>query len=118
MKKILGIVVIGLLLSGNANSKIIDLHCKYITGHITKKIPHPNHTDSKDNTTFIPISDTGIEDYKIKLDTTKEKIIEAPGYISDRSSYSFSDESIAWLTTDSESILKIKFTLILLIITS
>ena len=111
MKKLLGIVVLGLLLSGNAYSKIIDLHCKYITGHVTEKIPHPGHTDSEANTTFIPISDTGIEDYKIKLDTTKEKIIEAPGYSSDRSSYSFSDESIAWLTTDSESILQIKFTL-------
>ena len=73
MKKLLGIVVLGLLLSGNAYSKIVDLHCKYITGHLTEKIPNPNHADSEDNTTYIPISDVGVEDYKIKLDTSKEK---------------------------------------------
>ena len=112
MKKLLGIVVLGLLLSGNAYSKIIDLHCKYITGHVTEKIPHPGHTDSEANTTFIPISDTGIEDYKIKLDTAKEKIIEAPEYSSDGSSYMFGDESIVWYAAiASGSILKIKFTL-------
>ena len=53
MKKLLGIIILGLLLSGNAYSKIINLHCKYLTGHLTEKIPHPGHTDSKKNTTFI-----------------------------------------------------------------
>ena len=30
MKKLLGIVVLGLLLSGNAYAKIIKLHCEFI----------------------------------------------------------------------------------------
>ena len=112
MKKLLGIVVLSLLLSGNAYAKIIDLHCKYITGHLTEKIPHPGHADSKDNTTYIPISDTGIESYKIKLDTTKEKIIEGPQYSSDGSTLIFGDNLIEWWAAlASGSTLKVKFTL-------
>ena len=112
MKKLFGIVVIGLLLSGNAYSKIIDLHCKYISGHLTEKIPHPGHADSKNNTTYIPISDTGIESYKIRLDTTKEKIIEAPQYSSDGSTRIFGDDLIEWWAAlASGSTLKVKFTL-------
>ena len=57
MKKLLGIVVIGLLLSGNAYSKIIDLHCEFISGHLIEKVPHPGHADTKNNTTYIPISE-------------------------------------------------------------
>ena len=112
MKKFLVIVVLGLLFSGNAYAKIIDLHCKYITGHLTEKIPHPGHADSKDNTTYIPISDTGIESYKIKLDTTKEKIIEGPQYSSDGSTLIFGDNLIEWWAAlASGSTLKVKFTL-------
>ena len=112
MKKLLSIIVLGLLLSGNAYSKIIDLQCKYVSGHITNKIPHPNHEDSEANTTYVPISDTGVEDYKIKLDTTKQKIIEAPDYVEGGSTHGFNEDIIMWYASlASESRLEIKYTL-------
>ena len=36
-------MVLGLLLSGNAYAKIIKLHCEFIAGNITEKVPHPGH---------------------------------------------------------------------------
>ncbi len=51
MKKLLSIIFFSLLLSGNAYSKIVDLHCKFIEGNITEKVPHPGHEDIKKNTT-------------------------------------------------------------------
>ena len=78
MRKLLSILVVSLLLSGNAYAKIIDLHCEYVQGHIIDKVPHPGHADNKKNTTYISISEHDVEGYNIKLDTTKEKIIEAP----------------------------------------
>ena len=47
MKKLLSILVLGLLISGNAYSKIVDLHCEYVQGHIIDKVPHPGHADNK-----------------------------------------------------------------------
>ena len=112
MKKLLGIMVLGLLLSGNAYSKIIDLHCKFIEGNITKNIPHPGHEDSKKNTTYLSISDNDVEGYNIKLDTTKEKIIKAPNYSADGSTRMFGNDLIIWYAAlSSGATLEIKFTL-------
>ena len=96
MKKLLGIAVLGLLLSGNAYSKIIDLHCKFIAGNIVEKVPHPGHEDIKKNTTYISISEHDVEGYNIKLDTTNKKIIEAPMFESDGSTRMFGDNLIFW----------------------
>ena len=112
MKKLLGIVVLGFLLSGNAYAKIIDLHCKFIEGNITEKVPHPGHEDIKKNTTFISISDHDVEGYNIKLDTTKEKIIEAPMFEVPGSTRMFGDDLIIWYASlSSGARLEIKFTL-------
>ena len=112
MKKLLGIVVLGLFLSGNAYAKIIKLHCEFIAGNITEKVPHPGHEDIKKNTTYISISDHDIKGYNIKLDTTKEEIIEAPNYSSDGSTRMFGDEIIEWFAAlGSGSELKVRYTL-------
>ena len=112
MKELLGLMVLGLLLSGNAYSKIIDLHCKFIEGNSTKNIPHPGHEDSKKNTTYLSISDNDVEGYNIKLDTTKEKITEAPNYRADGSTRMFGNDLIIWYAAlSSGATLEIKFTL-------
>ena len=113
MKKLfLSILVICSLLGGNAYSKIIDLHCEYVEGHITDKVPHPGHADIKKNTTYISISEHSVEGYNIKLDTTKEKIIEAPQFESDGSTHMFGDDLIFWYASlASGASLEIKFTL-------
>ena len=112
MRKLLSILVVSLLLSGNAYAKIIDLHCEYVEGHITDKVPHPGHADNKKNTTYISISEHDVEGYNIKLDTTKEKIIEAPQYKSDGSTRMFGDDLIVWYAAlGSGERLEIKFTL-------
>ena len=112
MKKLLGIVVLGFLLSGNAYAKIIDLHCKFIEGNITEKVPHPGKEDIKKNTTFISISDHDVEGYNIKLDTTKEEIIEAPMFEVPGSTRMFGDDLIIWYASlSSGARLEIKFTL-------
>ena len=112
IKQFLKIIIFILLFNGSAYSNTVDLHCKYIEGHITGKIPHPNHEDTEKNTKYISISESGIEDYKIKLDTLKEKIVEAPEYSSDGSTYMFGDNLIFWYAVPAaESRLEIKFTL-------
>ena len=112
MKKILSLLIVSLLLSGNAYSKIVNLHCKFIEGTITKNVPHPGHEDSKKNTTYLSISDNDVEGYNIKLDTTKEKIIEAPQFKSDGSTRMFGDDLIFWYAPlPSGSRLEVKFTL-------
>ena len=112
MKKLLGIVVLGLLLSGNAYAKIIKLHCEFIAGNITEKVPHPGHEDIKKNTTYISISEHDIKGYNIKLDTTKKEIIEAPNYSLDGSTRMFGDDIIFWYAAlGPEERLEIKFTL-------
>ena len=94
MKNFLGILVISLLFGVSSFANIVDIHCKYIEGHITGKIPYPFHEDSEKNTQYLSISQSGFEDYKIKLDTLKEKIVEAPMYSSDGSTYMFGDDLI------------------------
>ena len=112
MKKLLSIIVMALLLSGNAYSKIIDLHCKFIEGNIIRNVPHPGHEDTKKNTTYISISDHDVEGYNIKLDTTKEKIIEAPMFKVPGSTRMFGDDLIIWYASlSSGARLEIKFTL-------
>ncbi len=112
MKKLLGIIIVGLLLSGNVYAKIIDLHCKFIEGKITKNVPHPGHDDIEKNTTYLSISDHDVEGYNIKLDTADEKIIEAPMFESPGSTRMFGDNLIFWYASlASESRLEIKFTL-------
>ena len=112
MKKLLGIIVLGLLLSGNAYANIIDLHCKFIEGKITEKVPHPGHEDIKKNTTYISISEHDIKGYNIKLDTTKKEIIEAPNYSLDGSTRMFGDEIIEWFAAlGSGSELEVRYTL-------
>ena len=112
MKKLLSIIFVSLLLSGNAYAKIIDLHCKFIEGNITKNVPHPGHADIKKNTTYISISEHDVEGYNIKLDTTKEKIIEAPNYSADGSTRMFDDDLIIWYAPlSSGARLEVKFTL-------
>jgi len=112
IKLFLSILVICPLLGGNAYSKIVNLHCKFIEGNITEKVPHPGHEDIKKNTTYISISEHDVEGYNIKLDTTKEKIIEAPQFESDGSTHMFGDDLIFWYASlASGSRLKIKFTL-------
>ena len=112
MKKLLGIIVLGLLLSGNAYAKIIKLHCEFIAGNIIEKVPHPGHEDIKKNTTYISISDHDIKGYNIKLDTTKEEIIEAPDYSLDGSTHIFGDEIIEWFAAlASGSRLSVHYTL-------
>ena len=112
IKSIVIILFVSLLLSRNAYAKIIDLHCKFIEGNITEKVPHPGHEDIKKNTTYISISEHDVEGYNIKLDTTKEKIIEAPQFESDGSTHMFGDDLIFWYASlASGSRLEIKFTL-------
>ena len=112
MRNLLSIIFVSLLLSGNAYAKIIDLHCKFIEGNITKNVPHPGHADIEKNTTYISISEHDVEGYNIKLDTTKEKIIEAPNYSADGSTRMFGDDLIIWYAALSPgAILEIKFTL-------
>ena len=112
MKKFLYLIFFSLLLSVNAYSKIIDLHCEYVEGHITDKVPHPGHADNKKNTTYISISEHDVEGYNIKLDTTKEKIIEAPNYSADGSTRMFGDDLIIWYAPlSSGARLEVKFTL-------
>ena len=112
MRKFLSLIFFSLLLSGNAYAKIIDLHCKFIEGTITKNVPHPGHEDSKKNTTYLSISDNDVEGYNIKLDTTKEKIIEAQNYSSDGSTRMFGDDLIIWYAAlSSGQRLEVKFTL-------
>ena len=113
MKKLLSVIlVICSLLGGNAYAKIIDLHCKFIEGNITKDVPHPGHKDSKKNTTYLSISDNDVEGYNIKLDTTKEKIIEAPMFKVPGSTRMFGDDLIFWYAPlSSGARLEIKFTL-------
>ena len=112
MRNLLSIIFVSLLLSGNAYAKIIDLHCKFIEGNITEKVPHPGHEDIKKNTTYISISEHDVEGYNIKLDTTKEKIIEAPQFESDGSTHMFGDDLIFWYASlASGASLEIKFTL-------
>ena len=112
MNKILSLLVVSLLLSGNAYSKIVNLHCQFIEGTITKNVPHPGHADIKKNTTYISISEHDVEGYNIKLDTTKEKIIEAPQFKSDGSTRIFGDDLIVWYAALSPGArLEVKFTL-------
>ena len=112
MRNLLSIIFVSLLLSGNAYAKIIDLHCKFIEGNITKNVPHPGHADIKKNTTYISISEHDVEGYNIKLDTTKEKIIEAPNYSADGSTRMFGDDLIIWYAAlGSGQRLEVKFTL-------
>ena len=112
MRNLLSIIFVSLLLSGNAYAKIIDLHCKFIEGNITKNVPHPGHADIKKNTTYISISEHDVEGYNIKLDTTKEKIIEAPQYKSDGSTRMFGEDLIFWYAPlSSGARLEVKFTL-------
>ena len=112
MRNLLSIIFVSLLLSGNAYAKIIDLHCKFIEGSHTDKVPHPGHADIEKNTTYISISEHDVEGYNIKLDTSKEKIIEAPLFESDGSTRMFGDDLIFWYASLSPgAILEIKFTL-------
>jgi len=112
IKLFLSILVICPLLGGNAHAKIIDLHCKFIEGNITKNVPHPGHADIEKNTTYISISEHDVEGYNIKLDTTKEKIIEAPNYSADGSTRMFGDDLIIWYAAlSSGERLEVKFTL-------
>ena len=112
MRNLLSIIFVSLLLSGNAYSKIVDLHCEYVQGHIIDKVPHPGHADNKKNTTYISISEHNVEGYNIKLDTTKEKIIEAPNYSDDGSTRMFGDDLIIWYAAlSSGQRLEVKFTL-------
>ena len=112
MRNLLSIIFVSLLLSGNAYAKIIDLHCEFIEGNITKNVPHPGHADIKKNTTYISISEHDVEGYNIKLDTTKEKIIEAPNYSADGSTRMFGEDLIFWYAPlSSGARLEVKFTL-------
>ncbi|WP_440691229.1 hypothetical protein [Candidatus Pelagibacter sp. HIMB1782] len=113
MKKLFStFLVLTLLVSETGYANIVDLYCKYTEGHITGKIPYPFHEDTEKNTQYLSISQSGFEDYKIKLDTKKEKIVEAPKYSSDGSTYMFGDNLIFWYALpSSESRLEIKFTL-------
>ena len=112
MKKLLGIVILSFLISENVYAKIIKLHCEFTAGKITEKVPHPGHEDIKKNTTYISISDHDIKGYNIKLDTTKEEIIEAPDYSSDGSTRIFGDEIIEWFAAlTSGSRLSVHYTL-------
>jgi hypothetical protein len=112
MRNLLSIIFVSLLLSGNAYSKIVNLHCKFIEGSHTDKVPHPGHADIEKNTTYISISEHDVEGYNIKLDTTKEKIIEAPQFKSDGSTHMFGDDLIFWYASlASGASLEIKFTL-------
>ena len=112
MKKLLGILVLSFLISGNVYAKIIKLHCEFTAGKITEKVPHPGHEDIKKNTTYISISDHDIKGYNIKLDTTKKEIIEAPDYSSDGSTRIFGDEIIEWFAAlSSGSRLSVNYTL-------
>jgi hypothetical protein len=112
MKNSFFIFILALLWSNISFAKIIDLHCEFIAGNITEKVPHPGHEDIKKNTTYISISEHDIKGYNIKLDTTKEEIIEAPDYSSDGSTRIFGDEIIEWFAAlSSGSRLSVHYTL-------
>ena len=112
MKNSFFIFILALLWSNISLAKIIDLHCEFIAGNITEKVPHPGHEDIKKNTTYISISEHDVEGYNIKLDTTNKKIIEAPMFESDGSTRMFGDDLIFWYASlSSGARLEIKFTL-------
>jgi len=112
MKKRFLIILVALFWCNVGFAKIIDLHCKFIEGNITKDVPHPGHEDIEKNTTYLSISDYDVKGYNIKLDTSKKKILEAPEYSPDGSTYGFNDDLIEWWAVfASGSTLEVKYTL-------
>ena len=86
MKKLLGIVVLGLLSSGNAYAENIALICKFVSGdHLT--------ADRK----VIKLGSHGVEadDVVVKLDTKRKKLIGDSAH-SDNAAVFWEDDLITW----------------------
>jgi hypothetical protein len=89
MKKLLGIMVLGLLLSGNAYAETILLKCKFIDAkqdvylaNVIVKTVKPTHLE---------------KEIEIRLNTALEKIIEAPAYSSVYLKWDvWADDYIGW----------------------
>ena len=89
MKKLLEIVVLGLLLSGNAYAETILLKCKFIDAkqdvylaNVIVKTVKPTHLE---------------KEIEIRLNTALEKIIEAPAYSSVYLKWDvWADDYIGW----------------------
>ena len=85
MKKLLGVVVLCLMLSGNAYSEKVFLNCEFINGSLD---------DLKNNTSEkIDYS----EDVTIDLDLKKNKVLDGPHLGADSNPFIYDDEDeISW----------------------
>ena len=101
MRIFLSIIVLAFFFSGKAYSKIVNLHCKYLS------------TQAKYDKEIINYDLPKIlKDYKIKLDITKKNIIKAPNYINEKSRVNFNEDRIIWWGKSApRSVLIIKMTL-------
>ena len=79
MKKLLGIVVLGLFLSGNVYAKETNILCEFQTGSWSDiNSEDPNNLDWKNGD--ILKGESGTENVLLILDFDKEIIIQADGF--------------------------------------
>ena len=89
IKKLLGIVVLGLLLGGNAYAKETKLHCEFVSGD--KVAPGKKKILYKEG---------DLSDVYLKIDFDKEKVIESPfnvyGLLGSKTSIIFDGAEVSW----------------------
>ncbi len=99
MNKLLGIVVLGLLLSGNAYAKETRIHCKFIGGD--KVAPGKQKIIYKEG---------DLSDVYLKIDFDREKVIDSPfnvyGLLGSKTTIIFDGAEVSW-TGENKSIRKV-----------
>ena len=101
MKKFLLIFILTLSWSNMSAAEVLNLYCEYIEGKVKEKEEIEN----------IPITDYSIGDrfqdylkgYKIKIDISKQKIIEAPQYNQEDSWKTiFEEDEVLWYRSEAD----------------
>tara|TARA_B100000401_G_C52686747_1_gene662478 strand:- start:96 stop:548 length:453 start_codon:yes stop_codon:yes gene_type:complete len=95
IKKIFIIIIFTLFWNNSVLANVLDLYCEYVEGKATEKgeIQHLPITDYSVGDRF---SDY-LKGYKIKINISKQKIIEAPEYNEDDEWKTiFSEDEILW----------------------
>ena len=88
MKKLLGIIVLGLLWSGNVYAENITLICKFVSGE---------HLDLDRKVLKFKSSDGVAKDVLVKLDTKRKKLIDTSSYTnSDNATVLWEEDFIQW----------------------
>ena len=95
MRRVLLITILALSWSNICLANVLDLYCKYVEGKSTEKgeIQHLPITDYSIGDRFLDY----LKGYKLRINISKKKIIEAPEYNEDDEWETiFSEDEIVW----------------------